>query len=80
MPTLDKRPSSMTKAEYAASIAAVRGQLQDALHELDRLQLSIAGNHLSMAIERLPDIRLSVSTKPPINPFSDITAAGDSDT
>lgn len=80
MPSLSKRPSNMTKADYAASVATVRGRLQDALHELDRLQLSIAGNHLSMAIDSLPDLGLPVSTKPSINAFSDIMAAGESDT
>lgn len=80
MPGPDKRPAKMSKRDYAASIATVRAQMQDALHELDRLHLSVAGLHLSMAIDMLPDVALPVSTSPSINAFSDIMAPGASET
>jgi hypothetical protein len=75
----DTRPANITLTDYAARIAVVRAQMEDALHELDCLNLQTCGCHLSMAIDYLPDIRIRIPKRPSKSAFSDSIAKDDSD-
>ncbi len=70
-------PASMTELEYAAGVGIVRAQMEDALVELDRLNLPICAGHLSMAIDMLPDIRLKRRSASSRSSCIDSRASGD---